>query len=1213
LIAKEDGDLMDTLWSRLSGLAYGGDYNPEQWPAEVWERDVALMREAGVNLVSVGIFSWASLEPQPGEYEFGWLDQVIALLHEAGIAVDLGTPTAAPPPWFLHRSPEARPVTREGIALGGGSRQVYCPSSLAYAAAASNITRRLAERYGAHPAVVLWHVGNEFGAPMGECYCETSAAAFRSWLRARYRDVSALNEAWGSTFWSQRYSCWDEIEAPRVSTSVVNPAQRLDFARFSNDALLECYKRERDILRDLSPGVPVTTNFQANNCKGMNYWAWAPEVDVISNDNYLIAERPDSYLDLAMSADLSRSFGAGKPWLLMEHSTSAVSWQPRNVAKSPGEMRRNSLAHLARGADGLLFFQWRGSRFGAEKFHSAMLPFGGTDTRGWREVTELGAELTSLDDMKGSTVEPDIAILWDWECWWALELEWRPSVDLGYLERMRAWYAAAFRAGLTADFVHPEADLSRYPFVIAPSLYLTTPAAAENLTRYVTRGGTLLVSYFSGIVDGTDTIYPGALPGGLRDLLGINVEEWLPLRPGERVALTWDEASAPGAMSWADTWAEHVRLAGAKPVVRYAPAPATAAAAAGGPAVTRHEVGAGRAWYVSARTDAATTDRILVAACESAGVAARDDRPELEIVRRVKGTRRFTVAINHGERDAETMVSGQPVVVPAGGAMVIREGDHTSLGTKENLMRRALLALGACALAVGLAVAPGGAARASATVVNPGFSENGATTTPTGWTTSSADDTASASYSEATAEGYDGDAYQLTHWSSSAFEVDTYQTLTGLSSGDYTLGVWTRSNGGDTSNYISLTGCGGSGTPTNVPVDSDGDWVHIVTYVDVTTGDCTINFVTDGNADDWTNYDGVTFTSGSAPLAIRGADLSSLDRSQLDGGVYYTASGTEENAEEQLASAGMNYVRLRVWVNPGDGFDDEAEMLAGAAQAASHGEKILLDIQYSDTWTDPGAQTLPAAWADDTFSELESQVYTYSYDLVEAMVEQGTPPAMVQVGNEINVGMLWPYGELDCSSGCGGWPDLAALLNEGIAGIHAAYSSAEIVLHLATSDDEAYLASWYSTAESYGVDFNVIGLSYYDYWDGRLDVLQTDLNDLAAEFDKPVMVAETAYPWTLTTDDASTALSFDTSADLDPGYAATPAGQQANFEDVLSVVQAVPNGLGLGAFYWEPTWTVVAGNGWNPADSSSGDGWENQAMWNYSDTGLPAIADFAAR
>jgi beta-galactosidase len=421
---------------------------------------------------------------------------------------------------------------------------------------------------------------------------------------------------------------------------VVNPAQRLDFARFSSDALLDCFRRERDILHELSPGVPVTTNFQANNCKGIDYWRWAPEVDVISNDNYLIAERTDSYLDLAMSADLTRSLASGGPWLLMEHSTSAVSWQPRNVAKRPGEMRRNSLSHLARGADGLLFFQWRASRFGGEKHHSAMLPQGGTDTRIWREVVELGAELADLADLRGSRVEPDIALVWDWEAWWALELEWRPS----------------------RDFVHPEHDLGRYPLVVAPSLYLTRPAAAQNLTRYVADGGTLLVSYFSGIVDAQDTVYPGGYPGALREVLGITVEEWRPLLEGERVRLAWEE----GGEAMADSWTEAVRLAGAKPVIRYTDGPA-----AGGPAVTRHELGAGQAWYVSARTDAATTARLLAAACGSAGVPTRN-QPDLEIVRRSDGTRRFITLINHGAADAEAVIGGRLVTVPAGEVFVLR-------------------------------------------------------------------------------------------------------------------------------------------------------------------------------------------------------------------------------------------------------------------------------------------------------------------------------------------------------------------------------------------------------------------------------------------------------------------------------------------------------------------------------------------------------------
>jgi len=672
---------MHSRWPRLDGLAYGADYNPEQWPEEVWQEDVALMREAGVTLVSVGIFAWAMLEPRPGEYEFGWLDRVLGLLHDNGIAVDLATPTAAAPPWFLRHHPEARPVTRDGLLQGGGTRQVHCPSSPAYAQASAAVTRQLAVRYGNHPAVVLWHVYNEYGAPLGECYCEASAQAFRDWLHERYGDIATLNDRWGAAFWSQRYGDWDEIEPPRSSGTVVNPALRLDFARFSNDALLACFRRERDILHELSPGIPVTTNFMATNCKSVDYWRWAPEVDVISNDNYLIAERPDGYIDLAMSADMTRSLADGGPWLLMEHSTSAVSWQPRNIAKRPGEMRRNSLAHVARGADGALFFQWRASRFGAEKHHSAMLPQGGTATRIWREVTELGAEIGDLRALRGTRVEPDLAILWDWESWWAQELEWRPSVDLVYLERIRAWYEAAWRAGLTADFAHPGADLSRYRLVVAPGLYLTTEAASDNLKDYVSGGGTLVVGCFSGIVDAWDRVHPGAYPGALRDVLGVRVEEWLPLREGERVTLTWEEAVLPeAALPGADAWTEAVTLAGAKPVAWYADGPA-----AGGPAVTRHDLGEGQAWYVSACTDQQTTAALLAATCEAAGIAPGTTTPvrpadgagwprDLEVTRRAgaDGRQAFITLINHGEDSADVLLDGRPVSVPSGEVLVIK-------------------------------------------------------------------------------------------------------------------------------------------------------------------------------------------------------------------------------------------------------------------------------------------------------------------------------------------------------------------------------------------------------------------------------------------------------------------------------------------------------------------------------------------------------------
>ncbi|HEX8344745.1 MAG TPA: beta-galactosidase, partial [Actinoplanes sp.] len=316
------------LLPRLDAIAYGGDYNPEQWPEDVWVSDVALMREAGVNLVSVGIFAWSMLEPRPGRYEFGWLDRVLDLLHEGGIGIDLATPTAAPPPWFLHRHPEARPVTRDGTVLGGGARQSFCPSSPAYAEASAAITEQLARRYAGHPGLVLWHSHNEYGGANAHCYCAVSAAAFRDWLRERYGDLAALNHAWGTAFWSQRYGDWAEIDVPVLAPSAVNPAQRLDFLRFSADAHLRNFRRERDLLHRLSPGVPVTTNFMLANCKDIDYWQWADEVDVISNDHYLQAERPDNHVELAMCADLTRSVARGRPWMLMEHSTSAVNWQP---------------------------------------------------------------------------------------------------------------------------------------------------------------------------------------------------------------------------------------------------------------------------------------------------------------------------------------------------------------------------------------------------------------------------------------------------------------------------------------------------------------------------------------------------------------------------------------------------------------------------------------------------------------------------------------------------------------------------------------------------------------------------------------------------------------------------------------------------------------------------------------------------------------------
>ncbi|MGW3465681.1 beta-galactosidase, partial [Streptomyces olivaceoviridis] len=616
-------------------------------PESVWQEDVRLMREAGVTMVSVGIFSWALLEPAPGEYDFGWLDRVIGLLHGNGIRVDLGTPTVVPPAWFYRAHPEALPVTAEGTRYEFGSRGAICHSNADYRAAAANITTRLAERYGDHPALALWHVHNEYGVPVSACYCESCAAHFRRWLADTYGSVDAVNEAWGTAFWGQRYTDFAQINPPRATPTVGNPGQALDYKRFADATIRENFRAERDILHRLSPGVPVTTNFMTalSQCDSMDYWAWGREVDLVTNDHYLITDGRRTHVNLAMAADLTRSVAGGAPWLLLEHSTSGVNWQPRNPAKAPGQMARNSLAHVARGSEGAMFFQWRQSRRGAEKFHSAMLPHGGTDTRVWREVVELGARVGALSEIRGTRTEADAAMLWDWQSWWAQTLAWRPSEDHDPRERADSFYEALYDRHLTVDFAHPEADLSGYPLVVVPALYLMTEAAGNNVREYVRHGGTLVVSYFSGIVDEHDAVHEGAYPGALRDALGLTVEEFSPLLKDERVRLTGPD----GSELTGDVWTEFLVPRGAETVWTYADG-----LTAGRPAVTRHRLGRGTAWYVSTRLDARGLDALIGWAADDARLAPRAGLPrDVEVVLRRGDSGTYLFVINHTAGDTK--------------------------------------------------------------------------------------------------------------------------------------------------------------------------------------------------------------------------------------------------------------------------------------------------------------------------------------------------------------------------------------------------------------------------------------------------------------------------------------------------------------------------------------------------------------------------------
>ncbi len=630
-----------TLLDKVPHVLYGGDYNPEQWPEEVWQKDVRLMREAGVNLVSLGIFSWAKLEPRPGEYDFGWLDRIMDLLYENGVMVDLATATASPPPWLARLHPDSLPVTEDGVTLYPGARQHYCPSSAGYREKAAELVRWISDRYKDHPALVMWHINNEYGCHVSECYCDVSAAHFREWLKDRYCDLDALNEAWGTAFWSQQYSEWEEILLPRLAPTFANPTQQLDFRRFSSDVLLECFLMEKEILREATPEIPITTNFMGF-FKPLDYWKWAAHEDIVSDDSYPDPADPEAHIRAAMNRDLMRSLGGGKPWILMEQTTVRVNWRKRNTPKKPGQMRLWSHQAVARGADGIMFFQWRASKAGAEKFHSAMVPHGEPEeSRSWQEVKQLGAELGQLDELLGAGGEAEVAILLEWENWWALELDSKPSADVNMLDGIYSFYKPLFEANVPVDFAHPEADLSAYKLILAPHLYLVSDATVENLTSFVSTGGTLFMSFFSGIVDENDHVRLGGYPAPFREMLGLRVEDFVPLAVEQKNRTITSEGKAYDC----DLWADLIEAEGAETLATY-----ETDFYAGTPAATRHEYENGTAYYLGTRPEKAYTARLLLQACREAGVKPPlETLSGIEVVRRKVGGRSFLFVLNHNQ------------------------------------------------------------------------------------------------------------------------------------------------------------------------------------------------------------------------------------------------------------------------------------------------------------------------------------------------------------------------------------------------------------------------------------------------------------------------------------------------------------------------------------------------------------------------------------
>lgn len=630
---------------------YGADYNPEQWPEDIWIEDADLMQEAGVNLVSLGIFAWSKLQPTKNEFDFGWLDRLMDLLHASGINVNLATPTASPPAWLVRSYPDSLPVTDSGTTLWHGSRRHYCPHSLAYRKHAAEITTKLAERYASHPALKMWHVDNEYASGITECFCDASAAAFREWLKQKYNSLDKLNEAWGTAFWSQHYSDWEEIQPPRKAPAAINPSHQLDWARFNSDSWLVCFDEQKAILNQFSPNIPVTTNFMGFH-KPADYWKHASHEDIVSNDNYPDTFDPEWMIQAGMICDLMRSLGDRHPWILMEQSPTHVNWRQRNPTKRPGMMRLCSYQAIARGADGVMFFQWRASKVGAEKHHSGMLPHGGIDTRVWREVKALGNELPKLNSILTSQVKADVAIVLDWENWWALELDSKPSNDLKLFPQLYAYYKPLFDCNITVDFAHPESDLSRYRLVIAPNLYMVNDNTINNINRYVENGGNLVMSFFSGIADENDHIRLGGYPAPFRDMLGLLVEEYAPYPE----MLTNTIRTTNGESFECTLWSDVIHLKNTKAIASY-----EQDYYAGSAAVTHNTFGKGNAFYVGTVPDNNGMQWLIEQVCKTAGIqpVSTNAPAGVELLHRTNGASSFIFALNHSNEKVNVPIAGQ--------------------------------------------------------------------------------------------------------------------------------------------------------------------------------------------------------------------------------------------------------------------------------------------------------------------------------------------------------------------------------------------------------------------------------------------------------------------------------------------------------------------------------------------------------------------------
>jgi arabinogalactan endo-1,4-beta-galactosidase len=542
---------------------------------------------------------------------------------------------------------------------------------------------------------------------------------------------------------------------------------------------------------------------------------------------------------------------------------------------------------------------------------------------------------------------------------------------------------------------------------------------------------------------------------------------------------------------------------------------------------------------------------------------------------------------------------------------------------QQRTARRALALLATAALAAAPMTAAAdtrtpstGTAADTVTLVNPGF-EDGLS----GWDSSSAGAGPTAGAAGTTnAAPYGGSGHLLRHRSDGSGVITTSQGVTGLGPGWWTVRATVRSGGAPSATALTLT-CGGQVASSTVPLTGDAA-VQLATSAVVTKprarsvrgGDCTVTLVTDGPARSWATMDDVVLERGRVTRDIRGGDLSGVAKNEDFGAVYRDTDGTAADPVDLLADQGMNLARLKVWVDPADGFNETTHVVSTARRAEAAGMDVMIDFHYSDRWTDPGAQGVPSAWADASPGEMAGLLADHTREVLAALRDADVTVDYVQTGNEINPGMLWPHGQtwdVDPDDGVPGaqWDNLAAFLTAGHDAVKEVFPGAQSILHLTNINAGiGSLTWWFDEITARDVPFDLIGLSYYGYWHGTLADLQNAVETLSSRYDRDVMVVETAYPFTLDDDEPNHVNVIASEDDLGPGYPATEEGQAAAYRAVQDVVASADGGRGLGTVYWEPAWTAVAGSGWDPADPTSGNAWENQAMFGFDDRLLPLVA-----